>query len=589
MTNRTPDRIICTLAVVLIVAFALTAALPAFSDTSKAASQAGPAVDADVARGLKASPEDVARWRKLKFGLFIHWGPVSLQGTEIGWSRGGLRRGHSSKSNPDGVPVEVYDNLYKKFNPVKFDAKEWVDTAKAAGMKYMVFTTKHHDGFANFDSKLTDYKITSPECPFGRDIVRQLADACHENDFIWGVYYSQPDWHHPDYRTENHARYIKYLHGQMRDLLTNYGKVEMIFFDGLGGKAVDWDAQTLIPMCRKLQPGIMINNRCGLPADFDTPEQRIGRMQTDRPWETCMTLCHQWAWKPGDEMKSLKQCLQTLVRVVGGDGNLLFNVGPMPDGRIEPRQVERLKEMGEWLKKYGESIYDTRGGPFRVRARSASTYRGKTIYVHLLDPKSDTVTLPPINRKIVSHRVLTGGTAEVKQTDESITIAVPQADRDPIDTIVALELDGPASGVTLGTLYSESVALDKKARASNVFRNYDRGYGPAMAFDDNPKSRWATDEKVKQAWIEVDLGEPVAIDRVHLIEAVGSRVKKFKLLAQVDGRRETIHEGTTIGPDRTITFKPVTAQSVCLHILESDPGPTIAEFEVFRPKKRSKN
>jgi len=388
----------------------------------------------------QAGPEDVAAWRKLKFGLFVHWGPVSLKGTEIGWSRRGQRRGRGGTGT---VPLDVYDNLYKQFNPTKFNAEGWVDVAKAAGMKYLVFTTKHHDGFCNFDSKLTDYKITSPESPYGRDIVKQLADACRRGGLLWGVYYSQPDWHHPDYRgaKKAHQRYIEYLHGQMRELLTGYGKVSMIFFDGLGGKAEDWDAKNLIRMCRRLQPGVMINNRAGLPADFDTPEQRIGRMNTRRPWETCMTIARQWAWKPGDKMKSLKQCIDILVRVVGGDGNLLLNVGPMPDGRIEPRQVKRLKEIGVWLAKYGESIYDTRGGPFRPGKWGASTHRGNTIYVHILDPGDGTITLPPINKKIISQKVLTGGTANLEQTDKSITISLGEDSQNEIDTIVVLTVE----------------------------------------------------------------------------------------------------------------------------------------------------
>ena len=394
---------------------------------------------------LNASPEDVANWRQLKFGLFVHWGPVSLTGKEIGWSRGGERRGHRTNRNPSGTPVEVYDNLYKKFNPVKFDAPEWVDVAKAAGMRYMVFTSKHHDGFCMFDSKLTDYKITNPASPYGKDVVGQLADACHEGGLKWGIYYSPPDWHHPEYRTENHPRYIKYLHGQLRELLTNYGRTEIIFFDGLGGRAADWDAEKLIKTCRQLQPGVIIKNRCGLPADYDTPEQRIGKMQTGRPWETCMTICRQWAWKPDDQMKSLEQCLQTLVNVVGGDGNLLFNVGPMPDGRIEPRQVQRLKEMGQWLEKHGESIYGTRGGPFLRGDWGTATYRDNTIYLHVLNPALDTVRLPPIRKKIVAGSVLTGGTVAVEQTGESIEISVPKAHRKEIDTIVVLKLDGPAA------------------------------------------------------------------------------------------------------------------------------------------------
>lgn len=387
--------------------------------------------------GLTAPPESIEKWRSWKFGLFIHWGPVSLKGTEIGWSRGGERRGTGGTGT---IPVEVYDNLYKEFNPVAFDANEWVRIAQDTGMKYLVFTSRHHDGFTNFESKYTDYKITSPQSPYGKDIVKQLADACHQADLPFGVYYSQPDWHHPDYRTARHDQYLRYMHGQVEELFSNYGRIDVLFFDGLEGTAADWDAHTLIPKIRKLQPWVVINNRCGVPADNDTPEQRVGEMQTDRPWETCMTIGDQWAWKPGDNIKSLKVCVQTLVRVVGGDGNFLFNVGPMPDGRIEPRQVERLHEIGEWLRQYGDSIYGTRGGPFTPGDWGATTRKGNRIFLHLLDPGMEVVNLPAIPQKIVSSSVMTGGEVKVNQSEQGLQVTVPKQDRKDIDTIVVLEL-----------------------------------------------------------------------------------------------------------------------------------------------------
>jgi len=402
-------------------------------------------VSRESADFLKADEGDIQQWREMKFGLFIHWGPVSLKGTEIGWSRGGERRGRKDKST-GSIPVEIYDNLYKQFNPVKFNADEWIQTAKDAGMKYLVFTSKHHDGFSMFDSKLTDYKITNS--PFKRDVVKELADACHKAELKLGYYYSPPDWYHPDYRTENHPRYIKFLHGQLREICSNYGRIDIIWFDGLGGKAEDWDSENLFRMIRRLQPHVIINNRAGLPADHDTPEQRIGRFQNERPWETCMTICRQWAWKPNDQMKSLKQCIDTLVRVVGGDGNLLFNVGPMPDGLIEPRQVARLKKMGNWLDEYGRSIYATRGGPFKPGDWGASTYKGNTIYIHVLNWDEDTLTLPPIPKKIITSSVMTGGAATVRQTGLAVEISVPKAYRKELDTIIVLQLDGPANGIT---------------------------------------------------------------------------------------------------------------------------------------------
>jgi alpha-L-fucosidase len=401
-------------------------------------------------------------WRDARFGLFIHWGPVSLKGTEIGWSRGGERRGYKGPGTQ--IPVEVYDNLYRQFNPTNFNADQWVATAKAAGMKYLVFTSRHHDGFSEFDTQADDYKITSPNSPYRRDVVRQLADACHRAGLRFGLYYSQPNWHHPDAFTDRHTNYLAYLKTQVRELLTHYGQVDIFWFDGLHKSAKDYDAEALNKMIHELQPRILINNRDALPEDFDTPEQRIGKFQNDRPWESCITICQQWAWKPDDKLKSLAECLGTLIRCAGGDGNLLFNVGPMPDGRIEPRQVRRLEEMGDWLKLYGETIYGTRGGPWKPTASLASTRKGNVIYVHLLGYDGMTLTLPNIPKRILAAAALTGGTARVSQSGQQITLQVvtqparPRAQgaelllsrswaptpAPPLDCIVKLILDGPA-------------------------------------------------------------------------------------------------------------------------------------------------
>ena len=530
---------------------------------------------------LKADERDVANWRQMRFGLFIHWGPVSLKGTEIGWSRGAERRGTGGKGD---VPVEEYDNLYKSFNPVKFDADEWVQLAKDAGMKYLVFTTKHHDGFSMFDSKLTDYKITNS--PFERDVVKEIADACHKARMKLGFYYSPPDWRHPDYRTETHAKYVEYMHGQVRELCTNYGKVDIIWFDGLGGTAKDWDAENLLKMIRELQPHVIINNRAGLPADHDTPEQRIGKFQNDRPWETCMTICQQWAWKPNDNMKSLKQCIQTLVRVTGGDGNFLFNVGPMPDGRIEPRQVERLQDMGQWLTKYGKSIYGTRGGPFKPGPWGASTHSGNVIYVHILNWSGESLRLPPIPKAITESQVLTGGTVTVDQSDEGIEISVPEADRSDIDTIVALRVMGAASEISPCSLPSDSLTAGKKATVSNVYME-DTHHSAAMAVDDDDSTRWATDYGVKTAWLEVDLGKNVTFNRVKISEEY-DRVRKFELQYEKDGQWITFFTGTKIGESFSASFKPITARNVRLNITEAIEGPTISEYQLFSPKKRQR-
>jgi alpha-L-fucosidase len=401
-------------------------------------------------------------WVDARFGMFIHWGPVSLKGTEIGWSRG------------REVPVAVYDNLYKEFNPVKFDAKQYVSIAKDAGMKYITLVTKHHDGFSMFATKLSDYNIMNT--PFKRDVTRELADECQRQGIRFCTYYSIVDWHHPDYlprgsgdqrppKDANFDNYYRFLNGQLREIVTNYHP-GMIWFDG------EWEdhwtvarGREVYAMLRQLDPAIITNNRLGkhrgflkggmtppetTVGDFHTPEQETGRFSADRNvyWESCVTLGEQWAWKPNDKLKSLKECIDLLVNNAGCNGNFLFNVGPMPSGEIEPRQVERLREIGRWMTQYGQSIYGTRGGPFKPAKWGVTTRKDDTIFVHVLHwPGHEQLHLPAIGKKIVASRLLGGEEVEVQQTDSGITIAVPPTSRQQLDTVVALKLDGSADAI----------------------------------------------------------------------------------------------------------------------------------------------
>jgi len=416
-----------------------------------------------AAAGAAAAPESetaqqrearLAWWRDARFGLFIHWGPVSLKGAEIGWSRG------------REAPIAEYDQLYKQFNPTRFSAREWVELAKAAGMKYLVITSKHHDGFSIFDSAQTDYDIMAT--PFGRDVLKELSEECKRQGVRFCTYYSILDWYHPDYtprgagdtRTTAGAdfdRYQRFMYSQLKELVTQYGPLGILWFDG------EWESTwspergwALYDYVRGLQPDIIVNNRVGkgrrgmagtnaagdFAGDYLTPEQELGAFRPDAPWETCMTICRQWAWKPNDELKSLKECLDVLVGCATGDGNLLLNVGPMPDGRIEPRQADRLREIGGWLAKYGESIYGTRGGPWPNGKWGGATFKGNVIYVHVLNWTSDSIRLAAIPRKVVRAAALTGGEAKVEQTEQGIAISAAQ--HDPLDTILKIELDGPA-------------------------------------------------------------------------------------------------------------------------------------------------
>jgi alpha-L-fucosidase len=527
---------------------------------------------------LRAKPEAVEAWKNMRFGMFIHWGPVSLTGTEISWSRGAQ------------VPIEKYDNLYKEFNPTNFNAAAWVKTAKDAGMKYMVLTTKHHDGFCLWDTKQTDYNIMNS--PFRRDVVKELAAACKKAGIAFGTYYSTCDWHHPNFPGGGQSgsvknpeadieKYTEYLKAQTTELIKNYGPLFTLWFD----VPQHFDAkrgQGVIDLLRGLQPDIVINNRTGAAGDYDTPEQKIGGFNMERPWETCMTICQQWAWKPNDNMKSLQRCLRTLVTTAGGDGNLLFNVGPEPTGEIEARQVERLNEMGAWLKKYGESIYGTRGGPFKPGKYGAATRKGNTIYLHAFNWTGDSLTLPAIPAKILRSKALTGGNVTVKQADDAIEISLPASDRQEIDTIVAMELDRPAIEIQPLTVRfgPQWLTVGKKTSASNVFEGRAE-YGADKAVDDSEETRWATDAGTNQAWLEVNLDKPVTFTRAVIDESHAGRVQRFEMQYKDGDNWRTFHKGTTIGVNCSLTFGPVTAQYVRLNILDATEGPTIAEFHLL--------
>jgi alpha-L-fucosidase len=397
-------------------------------------------------------------WQEARFGMFIHWGPVSLKGTEIGWSRG------------REVPAEEYDRLYNSFNPKKFSAVEWVQIAKDAGMKYIVLTSKHHDGFCLWDTKTTDYNIMNT--PFGRDVVKELADECKKQGIIFCTYYSILDWYQPDYNdfgaqggpgyklpegeTPGMDRYNDYLKTHMQELIQNYGPLGIMWYDG------EWEAPwthemglELYDYVRRLQDDIIINNRVDkgrkgmegitltdkdYAGDYDTPEQEVGKYQTDRPWETCMTIAQQWAWKPDDKLKSFEECIRILVETVGGDGNLLLNVGPMPNGQIEARQAERLKEIGDWLDKNGESIYGTRGGPYKPGTWGVSTSKGNKIYLHVLDAKKKKLKLDVLDEKVIKCRVLDGGEVAFKQNKKLIKIDLSSLDKSKVDNIIVMEI-----------------------------------------------------------------------------------------------------------------------------------------------------
>lgn len=381
--------------------------------------------------------------------MFIHWGPVSLKGVEIGWSRG------------DKVPAEEYDALYRRFNPTAFDADAWMKLAKEAGMRYVVPTAKHHDGFLLWPSKADPFHYNIAYTPCKRDIMGEIAQAAKKEGITMCTYYSILDWRSPDYPLDrigtakpnpNMERHMATMEAQLSELIHNYG-AKLVWFDGNWEKPYTReDSLALNHYLRSKYPSLIVNDRIDSKAlepgdprgDYGSPEQVVGGYDTGKPWETCMTLGEQWAYKPDDKYKTPAKVIETLIRTVTGDGNLLLNVGPDPLGRIPAPQQEILHEVGKWTHAYGESIYGTRGGPYRNGAWGGTTRKGKTVYIHVLDWDKGTVELPPLPAKIQEVRVLQPGVSvETNSNPNGLRLALRSA-RPTGPTTIRLDLDRDA-------------------------------------------------------------------------------------------------------------------------------------------------
>jgi alpha-L-fucosidase len=549
-------------------------------------------------------------WREARFGMFIHWGPAALTGKEISWSR-------------QGTGPAVYDALYQQFNPVKFDARAWVAAAKAAGMGYMVLTAKHHDGFMLWATKTDSYNIM--RTPFGRDVVAELAAAAREAQMPFCFYFSPGDWKDPDCRhPQNNPRFVERMHAQITELLSNYGRIPLMWIDFDGWPCPSVPAETAA-LIRRLQPGVIINNRLeplhpdeshglvGRWGDYATPEQRVGSYCDTVPWETCMTIATQWNWKPNDKLKSLQQCLETLVSTVGGDGNLLFNVGPMASGEIEPAQVQRLAEMGAWLGRHGEAIYGTRGGPYAPTRGYATTRKAAAIYVHAFKFNGDSLQLPPLPRKVRSATLLNGTAVNFTQSAEVLVLTVPPSQRDPNITVIALRVDG--SVADLAAIYAPSVtgslAYRRPATVSSSIAPLFM-HTPDAALDDNDGTYWSPgrDETVaagipgrrfdhfrlmpkdplwlKSGWLEVDLGRSARVGRAILMEKIDARsylpVCSWRIEYAEAGRWLPAAAGTAIGPRAEVIFPHAVEGRQFRLVIEASGRPAIAEFQLFPPK-----
>ena len=358
-----------------------------------------------------------------KFGFFSHWGIYSQWGCIESWPL----VEEDTWARPDDLPAWVergkdmerfkrdYWQLNRTFNPRHFDPQSWADAAKAAGMRYFVFTTKHHDGFSMWNTRWTDFRITHPDCPFSRgphpDVVRRLFDTFRDQGFGIGAYFSKADWHHPDYwspdapaRTRNPNydtlaqpekwnRFVQFVHGQIGELVSGYGPLDILWLDAgqVRPPRQDIHMEELVRMARAKQPNLIVVDRTvgGKFEDYITPEQQVPEKPLTKTWESCLTMGDQWSYKPNDHYKSPRQLVHLLVDIVAKGGNMLLNVGPDADGQLPPAAVSRMREMGDWLRVNGEAIYASRPiAPYRTGS-FALTRRGEHVYAIYLAPEGD--------------------------------------------------------------------------------------------------------------------------------------------------------------------------------------------------------
>ncbi len=375
-------------------------------------------------------------WRQAKFGMFIHWGLYSVLGR------------HEWVMENEGIPTAEYEALAAQFRPKPNFARAWAKLAKQAGMKYMVMTSKHHEGFGLFDTKLTTY--CAPRQAAGRDLAAEFLDAARAEGLRAGFYYSLMDWHHPDgarCRNEEAARrrFVDYIHGQIRELCTQYGKLDILWYDVAWPlDAAGWESEAMNRMVFDLQPDILVNNRNLLAGDFSTSEQRIVA-EAAQDWEACMTMNGSWGYHPADDdWKTPKTIVRNLVTCARDGGNYLLNIGPRADGSIPEESVRILTEVGRWMGKNGATIY---GAP-RCQVRRSNycnfTRQGNTLYVHVHFWPGSTVTVAGLKNKITSARLLASG-QPVTYRQDGLRVRFTGLPAHPPDrpvTVIAAECDG---------------------------------------------------------------------------------------------------------------------------------------------------
>ncbi len=601
---------------------------------------------------------DYEWFRNDKFGIFIHWNTSSLLELKAGsWNRGKVDKRHASNKttfNKDsipeeiksgeyltkykrgtGVPLEVYDNMFHDFNPKKFNAEEWAKLFHEAGARYVVFTSKHHDGFCMFDSMYTEYDIMNT--PYGKDIAKEINDACSKYGIktIW--YYSDVDWHNPIHNLDTQKGYEDYFVNQLDELSTNYKNVKGFWFDGGELRKVNGDR--IFDKIHENISGAIYNGRGPKTKKdrlrFSTPEQKLGLFNRKKPWESATIMQGEgWFFNGGLNIKSPSTCLRLLIDSVIGDGNLLLDFGPNSDGEIIPEVQSVFRSIGAWLKENGESIYGTRGGPYMPRAWGGSTCKGNDIYLHITQRwDGGEFELDKLPVCIKEATLLSSGKKiKFKETSNKIVFTIGKEDLQSINTIIKLKIDGDAFSITpieakkhhlisenaIATASSEKSG--KKGGANSVIeRDFEKYVSKKLFYGEkattgtkaqpfpegvtregllelvkvHPQTklryghpwRFWTSVKEEQPWLQLELEEEQEINRIAFMEKY-SRIEKFSVEYFSKGKWINIINGNELATCNYLLSSPIKTKKVRINILkyysdEKGQGPMIHGFELY--------
>ena len=546
---------------------------------------------------MQAQPEMIEAWQDDRFGVFIHWDHSSQVPVSMSWGRKGARPHHSTDGKvTKGVPEQEYNDLAKTFNPTKFDAEKWMDVIEDAGAKYVVFTAKHHAGYAMWDTKVSDFGIMNS--PYGKDVTKDLVAAAQKRGIKFYFYFSQPDWKEELYRDmKDRDTFIReFLYPQLTELLTQYGKIDGIWFDGLGKGIDTWYGPEMITMMRKLQPHLVVNHRWGNPAwrfgDFDGPERKIGRFQINRPWETCTIIGGGWGWMGDKPPMSLADSLTLVQKTVSRGGNLLLNTGPTALGEISPSHAKRFRQMGDWLGAHSESVYGTRGGPYIDGPWGGSTRKGANVYLHLYGSVGKSVNLPSPSVKVLSAQLVSGEQVKFEQNKDRLTIQLDTAAAP--GSVVKLVMAEDVSKLPVIATVGEAVTLTATAKSSSdkssKFSAKSMVEGSATSFSEgiHVRSSWSPKNDDKKPWIELDLGEVKNIDYIGFdSQSYGKLITKdlsYTVSLKMAGKWQNVFVGTQLKVTNGIALEN-TQQADAIKIeFSSAKQLNIAEIIAFSAK-----